>query len=104
MFDTEIQHGICDPPHMSWTDSNTVVETFAIQPGSPRFPCIHSMHGVGCRLPVIELFTVGTWSPAVYDDAYVHMGGHGPVIPTDSGWLVVYGNTPMDMCDGTQYT
>ena len=41
------------------------MKAFAMHPGSPRFPCIHSMHGVGCRLPVNELLTTGTLSPAV---------------------------------------
>ena len=62
------------------------------------------MHGVGWRLPVIELLTVGTWSPAVYDDAYVYTGGYWLVTPTDGGGLTVYGSTPMGMCDWTQYT
>ena len=45
---------------MDWCASD---QAFAMQPGSPRIPCIHSMHGVGCRLPVNELLTTGTLSP-----------------------------------------
>ena len=58
---------------MPCTDSHADVETFAMQPGSPRFPCIHSMHGVGCRLPVTELLTTGTLSPAVYEGACIYI-------------------------------
>ena len=51
------------------------MNTLAMQPGSPRFPCIHSMQGVGCRLPVNELLTTGTPSPSA-TKLYVHVDGH----------------------------
>ena len=72
--------------HTSRTDGHASAETFAMQPGSPRIPCIHSMHGVGCRLPVIELLTTGTLSPAVYHGAYIYIYTR-PYKRTANEWL-----------------
>ena len=56
------------------TDGDANGYAFAMQPGSPRLPCIHSMHGVGCRLPVNELLTIGTLSPSIYT-MHMHLYG-----------------------------
>ena len=57
------------------TDGEASVNAFAMQPGSPRFPCIHSMHGVGCSLSVNELLTTGTPSPGA-TALYMHVYGY----------------------------
>ena len=56
--------------------TNGCMRAFAMQPGSPLLPCIHSMHGVGCRLPEKELPTGPTASPVAMS-IHIHIRMRG---------------------------
>ena len=68
---------------LALTDGTGSAKAFAMQPGSPRFPCIHSMHGVGCRLPENEPLTAWTLSPRGIS---LHMYTHDHTRRTAARW------------------
>ena len=78
-------------------DGDACDQAFAMQPGSPRFPCIHSMHGVGCRLPVNELLTVGTLSPVV-DVYHIHTYTHVHVYVNIYTYIYIYRHVEGPVC------